>query len=127
MANTFHPTSLVRNTPTVHADCPGANTFDSTNTSLSALAEAAPNVAIARARLATKHSLFIDASSSSSKVLGARSPWDRIGARRIHTEWRARTDGNTIAVFADPTRKVGDFCNVRITEATPHTLIGVAA
>ena len=48
-------------------------------------------------------------------------------SRKNAAEWRARTDGNTIVVFADPSRKVGDFCDVRITEATPNTLIGVAA
>lgn len=47
-------------------------------------------------------------------------------SKKRASEWRARTDGNTIVVFADPTRQVGDFCNVRITEATPNTLIGVA-
>jgi tRNA-2-methylthio-N6-dimethylallyladenosine synthase len=48
-------------------------------------------------------------------------------SRKNAAEWRARTDGNTIVVFADSSRKVGDFCNVRITEATPNTLIGTAA
>jgi tRNA-2-methylthio-N6-dimethylallyladenosine synthase len=48
-------------------------------------------------------------------------------SKKRATEWRARTEGNTIVVFADSTRQVGDFCNVRITEATPNTLIGVAA
>ena len=39
-------------------------------------------------------------------------------------EWRARNDGNTIVVFRDPARCVGDFCDVKIARATPNTLIG---
>ena len=38
--------------------------------------------------------------------------------------WRARNQGNTIVVFEDPGRGVGDFCEVRIVRATPNTLIG---
>jgi tRNA-2-methylthio-N6-dimethylallyladenosine synthase len=48
-------------------------------------------------------------------------------SRKNAAEWRARTDANTIVVFADPTRRVGDFCDVRITDATPNTLIGTPA
>ncbi len=48
-------------------------------------------------------------------------------SKKSAVEWRARTDGNTIVVFADPTRKVGDFCQVRIIKATPNTLIGTPA
>jgi len=48
-------------------------------------------------------------------------------SKKSAAEWRARTEANTIVVFADPTKQVGDFCNVRITETTPNTLIGVAA
>jgi len=45
-------------------------------------------------------------------------------SRKRATEWKARTDGNTIVVFADPARKGGDFCDVRIIDAGPNTLIG---
>lgn len=44
-------------------------------------------------------------------------------SRKNQNEWKARTDGNIIAVFADPKRNIGEFCDVRITEATPNTLI----
>lgn len=37
--------------------------------------------------------------------------------------WRARDDHNTIVIFRDPSRKVGDFCQVRVVRATPHTLL----
>lgn len=40
-------------------------------------------------------------------------------------EWKSRTDGNIIAVFADPARKPGDLCDIRITGATANTLLGV--
>jgi tRNA-2-methylthio-N6-dimethylallyladenosine synthase len=42
-------------------------------------------------------------------------------------EWKARTDGNIIAVFADPTHKPGDLCDIRITGATANTLFGIPA
>jgi len=45
-------------------------------------------------------------------------------SRKSAAEWKARTDGNSIVVFADPRRRIGDFCHVRITEATPNTLLG---
>lgn len=45
-------------------------------------------------------------------------------SRKSAAEWQARTDGNAIVVFADPSRRVGDFCDVQINEATPHTLLG---
>ncbi len=45
-------------------------------------------------------------------------------SRKNENEWKARTDGNTIVVFADADRRIGDFCNVRIVDATPNTLIG---
>lgn len=48
-------------------------------------------------------------------------------SRKSASEWRARTDGNVIAVFADPKRRIGEFCNARITEATPNTLIAEPA
>ncbi|GAB4320853.1 MAG: tRNA (N6-isopentenyl adenosine(37)-C2)-methylthiotransferase MiaB [Candidatus Zixiibacteriota bacterium] len=48
-------------------------------------------------------------------------------SRKNNNEWKARTDGNTIVVFADPGRRIGDFCDVRITDATPNTLIGTPA
>jgi tRNA-2-methylthio-N6-dimethylallyladenosine synthase len=44
-------------------------------------------------------------------------------SRKDPSQWRARTDGNTIAVFSDPRRRVGDFCDVRIVGATPNTLL----
>jgi tRNA-2-methylthio-N6-dimethylallyladenosine synthase len=46
-------------------------------------------------------------------------------SRKSQAEWKARTDGNIITVFADPRRRIGDFCDVRITEATPNTLLAV--
>jgi tRNA-2-methylthio-N6-dimethylallyladenosine synthase len=46
-------------------------------------------------------------------------------SRKSSAEWRARTDGNAIVVFADPAHSVGDFCAVRITDATPNTLLGI--
>ncbi len=46
-------------------------------------------------------------------------------SRKNSAEWRARTYGNAIVVFADPSRRVGDFCDVQIKEATPHTLRGI--
>ena len=39
-------------------------------------------------------------------------------------EWRARNDGNIIVIFRDPARQVGDFSEVRVVRATPHTLLG---
>lgn len=42
-------------------------------------------------------------------------------------EWKARTDGNIITVFADPTRRPGDLCQVRITGATASTLFATPA
>ncbi|MBN2492162.1 MAG: tRNA (N6-isopentenyl adenosine(37)-C2)-methylthiotransferase MiaB [Planctomycetes bacterium] len=38
--------------------------------------------------------------------------------------WRARTDAGAIVVFRDPARRVGEFAQVRIVRATPHTLVG---
>jgi len=46
-------------------------------------------------------------------------------SRKRAGEWKSRTDGNAIVVFADPSRRIGDFCDVRITEATPNTLRGI--
>ncbi|HEX9751590.1 MAG TPA: tRNA (N6-isopentenyl adenosine(37)-C2)-methylthiotransferase MiaB [candidate division Zixibacteria bacterium] len=45
-------------------------------------------------------------------------------SRKRSSEWKARTDGNTIVVFADPSAAVGDFRDVLITDATPNTLLG---
>jgi tRNA-2-methylthio-N6-dimethylallyladenosine synthase len=47
-------------------------------------------------------------------------------SRKNSAEWKARTDGNMIVVFADPHHQISDFCDVRITEATPNTLLGIA-
>jgi tRNA-2-methylthio-N6-dimethylallyladenosine synthase len=48
-------------------------------------------------------------------------------SRKNSAEWKARTDGNMIVVFPDPCHRLGDFCEVRITEATPNTLLGIPA
>jgi len=48
-------------------------------------------------------------------------------SRKDARQWRARTDHNTIAVFADPARRIGDFCDVRVLRATPNTLIAERA
>jgi len=48
-------------------------------------------------------------------------------ARKDPGKWRARTDGNTIAVFEDPRRRVGELCRVRIVGATPNTLLAEPA
>ncbi|HUU45221.1 MAG TPA: tRNA (N6-isopentenyl adenosine(37)-C2)-methylthiotransferase MiaB, partial [Acidobacteriota bacterium] len=48
-------------------------------------------------------------------------------SRKRADEWKARTAGNTIVIFPDPNRQVGDLCLVRITEVTPNTLIGLPA
>ncbi len=45
-------------------------------------------------------------------------------SRKRSAEWKARTDGNTVVVFADLSRRIGDLCDVRITDATANTLIG---
>jgi tRNA-2-methylthio-N6-dimethylallyladenosine synthase len=45
-------------------------------------------------------------------------------SRKDEASWQARTDGNRIVVFRDPRRSIGDFCDVRITGATPNTLLG---
>jgi tRNA-2-methylthio-N6-dimethylallyladenosine synthase len=47
-------------------------------------------------------------------------------SRKNPSEWKARTDRNTIVIFADPTRRIGDLCQVRITAATPNTLLGAS-
>lgn len=44
-------------------------------------------------------------------------------SRKDPEQWRARTDQNVIAVFRDPARAVGEFCDVRVLEPTPTTLI----
>ncbi|MBI3871701.1 MAG: tRNA (N6-isopentenyl adenosine(37)-C2)-methylthiotransferase MiaB [candidate division Zixibacteria bacterium] len=46
-------------------------------------------------------------------------------SRKSSAEWRARTDGNTIVVFADSSRTIGDICDVRIMEASANTLRGI--
>jgi tRNA-2-methylthio-N6-dimethylallyladenosine synthase len=46
-------------------------------------------------------------------------------SRKNSAEWKARTDGNMIVVFADSNRRMGELCDVRIREATPNTLLGV--
>jgi tRNA-2-methylthio-N6-dimethylallyladenosine synthase len=48
-------------------------------------------------------------------------------SRKNSAEWKARTDGNMIVVFPDPNLRLGEFCDVRITEATPNTLLGIPA
>jgi tRNA-2-methylthio-N6-dimethylallyladenosine synthase len=45
-------------------------------------------------------------------------------SRKNPSEWKARTGHNTIVVFADPEHQIGDICDVRITAATPNTLLG---
>jgi len=44
-------------------------------------------------------------------------------SRKDPGAWRSRNQGNTIVVFENPARRVGDFCEVRIVRATPNTLI----
>ncbi len=46
-------------------------------------------------------------------------------AKKSADQFRARTDGNKIVLFPkNDSLGVGDFCNVRITEVTPNTLLG---
>jgi tRNA-2-methylthio-N6-dimethylallyladenosine synthase len=46
-------------------------------------------------------------------------------SRKNDQEWKARSEGNAVVVFADTKRQIGDFCTVRVTEATPNTLLAI--
>ena len=48
-------------------------------------------------------------------------------SRKDESDWRARSEGNLIAIFRDPTAKVGDFRDVRVTDATPNTFLAELA
>ena len=47
-------------------------------------------------------------------------------SRRDDNDWYGRTDGNKTTVFKRTDQKAGDYINVKITDATPHTLKGEA-